>query len=220
MWELLGKYGVDHKLIRILKNLYEGIMACVRIEGENTEEFDVKTGLRQGCILSPTLFNITLDYIMRRAIEALEGREGIQVGERSLKDTEYADDAALLAETLMAVVALTNYLANESGKFGLKLNFPKTKIMAVTRKFGPLEQTVVNNNNIEVVENFVYLGSKLCNEGGSEADMKRRIALAGVTFHRLWEKVFKRHEISLAIKLDYSMRRLCQSCYTGAKPGA
>ena len=96
MWELLGKYGVDPYLIRILKNLYEGIMACVRIEGENTEAFDVKTGLRQGCILSPTLFNITLDYIMKRA---MEGREGIQVGERSLKDTEYADDAALLAET-------------------------------------------------------------------------------------------------------------------------
>ena len=82
MWELLGKYGVDHKLIRILKNLYEGIMACVRIEGENTEAFDVKTGLRQGCILSPTLFNITLDYIMRRA---MEGREEIQVGPRSNK---------------------------------------------------------------------------------------------------------------------------------------
>ena len=59
----------------------------------------------------------------------------------------------------------------------------------------------MNNNNIEVVENFVYLGSQLCNEGGSETDMKRRIALAGVTFHRLWEKVFKRHEISLATKL-------------------
>ena len=71
-------------------------MACVRIEGENTETvftFDVKTGLRRGCILSPTLFNITLDYIMRRAIEALEGREGIQVGERSIKGAEYADDA-------------------------------------------------------------------------------------------------------------------------------
>ena len=85
--------------------------------------------------------------------------------------------------------------------FGLKLNFPKTKIMAVTRKFGPLQQAVVNNNNIEVVENFVYLGSQLCNEGGSEADMERRITLVGATFHRLWEKVFKRHEISLAIKL-------------------
>ena len=90
-------------------------MACVRIEGENTEAFDVKTGLRQGCILSPTLFNITLDYIMRRA---MEGKEGIQVVERSLKDTEYAEDAALLAETLIAavhvhVVALTNYLAGK-----------------------------------------------------------------------------------------------------------
>ena len=101
----------------------------------------------------------------------------------------------------MAVVALTNYPANESEKFGLKLNFPKTKMMVVNRKFEPLQQAVVNNNNIEVVENCVYFGSQLCNEGGSEADMKRRIALAGVTFHKLWEKVFKRHEISLAIKL-------------------
>ena len=96
----------------------------------------------------------------------------------------------------MAVVALTNYLANESEKFGLKLNFPKTKIMAVTRKFGPLQQAVVNNKNIEVVENCVYLGSQLCGEGGSEADMKRHIAPARLTFHRLWEKVFTRHEIS------------------------
>ena len=101
----------------------------------------------------------------------------------------------------MAVVALTNYLANESEKFGLKVNFPKTKITAVTRKLGPLQQAVVNNNNIEVVENFVYFGSQLCNEGGSEADIKRRIALARATFHRLSEKVFKRHEICLAIKL-------------------
>ena len=108
-----------------------------------------------------------------------------------MSQVRYADDAALLAETLMAVVALTYYLANESDKFGLKLNVPKTKIMAVTRKFEPLQQPVVNNNNIEVVENFVYLGSQLCNEVGSEADMKRRIALAGVTFHRLWEMVFK-----------------------------
>ena len=127
-------------MIRILKDLYEGIMACVRIEGENTELFQVKTGLRQGCILSPTLFNITLDYIMSRA---MEDKEGIQVGERNLKDAEYADDAALLAETLMAVVALTNYLASEGEKFGLKLNFPKTKIMAVTRKYGPLQEALV-----------------------------------------------------------------------------
>ena len=60
---------------------------------------------------------------------------------------------------------------------------------------------MVNNNNIEVVENLVYLDSQLSNKDGSEADMKKRIALAGVTSHRLWKKVFKKHEISLAIKL-------------------
>ena len=57
--------------------------------------------------------------------------------------------------------------------------------MPVTRKFGPLQEAVVGNNNIEVVENFIYLGSQLCNEGGSESDVKRRIALAGATFHKI-----------------------------------
>ena len=142
---------------------------CVRIQGDNTEAFDVMTGLRQCCILSSTLFYITLDYIMRRS---MDGKEGIQVGEKSLKDTEYADDAALLTETDGS--SSIKYLVNESEKFGLILNFPMTKIIAVPRKFEPLQQAVVNNNNIEVVEYAVYLGSQLCSEGGSEADMKRQ----------------------------------------------
>ena len=75
-------------------------------------------------------------------------------GERYLKDTEYVDDAALLADTLMAVVALTNYLANGSEMLELKINFPKTEIMAVTKKCGPLQKAVVNNDTIEAVENY------------------------------------------------------------------
>ena len=72
----------------------------------------------------------------------MEGKEGIKVGERIIqKDAQYTDKAALLAETLMAVIVLTNYLAIESGKFGLKLNFPKTKIMAVTR--GVIQGTIL-----------------------------------------------------------------------------
>ena len=71
MWELLGKYGVDPETPWRRRGGDEdsqkfilGIMACVRNEGENAEAFDVKTGLRQGCILSRTLFNIALDYII------------------------------------------------------------------------------------------------------------------------------------------------------------
>ena len=63
--------------------------------------------------------------------------------------------------------------------------------MAGTRKCGCLQEAVVNNNSIDVVENCVYLGSQLCNEGGSEADIMRRVALAAVTFHRLWKSFQK-----------------------------
>ena len=60
-------------MIMILKNLYDGIMACVRIEGKNTEDIDIKTGRHQGCIFSPTPFNVTLHYIMSRAKEGKNG---------------------------------------------------------------------------------------------------------------------------------------------------
>ena len=88
-------------MIRILKNqcMYKSIMTCVIIEGKDTDAFDVKMGIRKGFILSPIVFNITLDYMMSRA---MEGKDEIQVGERILKNAEYADDASYYREPVLS----------------------------------------------------------------------------------------------------------------------
>ena len=180
-------------------------MACVRIEDENTEDFDVKKRLCQGCILSPTLFNITIDYNEPRHW----GQRRVSSRWKNSKERRICCWCSSTGRDFDDS-SCTNYL-NQSDKFGFKLTFfPKTEIMAVTRKFWPLQEAAMNNNNVEVVDNFVYLGNQLCNVGESEADVKRRMTLAGVAFHSLWKKVFKRREISLAIKLwlQYSMQRL------------
>ena len=198
-WRILGKYGIQAKLLRMIENLYSTVSACIRIEGEETEWFQIKTGFRQGCILSPLLFNMILDYIMRR-LEKLHGM-GTSSKPRNVEDAEYADDTCLMAECLARIVELTQALATESEKFGLKINTNKTKIMPVTKEVLKMPAVIQNGTEIEIVKNFVYLGSELEAEGGSDLEIKRRIALAGSTFNRLHTKIFKSHDIGIRTKL-------------------
>jgi hypothetical protein len=132
---------------------------------------------------------------------ACDDATGIAVNNDIIRDLEYADDAALLAETLQAVMILTASVAEEGKKLGLKLNIAKTKIMSVTRQYGPQEKTELGAEEIEKVDKFVYLGSQISSSGGCEGEIKRRIALATSTFNRLWDKIFKRRNITMRVKL-------------------
>ena len=109
--------------------------------------------------MSPTLFNIVLDFILRCIVKAW-GKGNFTYIEDVI-DTEYADDTALLAECLEQIMKLTALLAGESQKWGLKLSHAKkTKIMPVTKKQAPHPQVQINSNEVEVVQRFVYLGSE------------------------------------------------------------
>ena len=155
--------------------------------------------MRQGCILSPTLFNIVLDYIMKRL--EIVNNLGKTMTPEGMEDAEYADDTCLLAECLLRVMELTEALATESEKFGLKINVAKTKVMPVTDQLGPWPKVTVHGEDVDVVDNFTYLGSNIQAAGGTENEAVRRVALAGSVFNRLHEKVFKRHDIKLKTKL-------------------
>ena len=117
-----------------------------------------------------------------------------------MEDAEYADDACLIAECLTRILELLEALAEESVKFGLKINTNKTKIMPIAKEKHIWPIIKHADKEIEVVEKFIYLGSEVKSEGGSDSEIKRRIALAGATFNRL-QKIFKRHDIGIDIKL-------------------
>ena len=127
LWKILKEMGIPENLICILRNLYAGQEATVRTGHGTTDWFQIGKGVRQGCILSPCLFNLYAEYIMKNP-GLKEGQAGIKIARRNFNNLRYADDTTLMAESK----ELKSFLMKEkkeSEKVGLKLNIQKTKIM-------------------------------------------------------------------------------------------
>ena len=122
--------GIPDHLTCLLSNLYAGQEATVRTGHGTTDWFQIGKGVRQGCILSPRLFNFYAEYIMRNAgLE--ETQAGIKSVRRNVNNLRYADDTALIAESEEELRSLLMKVKEESEKADLKLNIHKTKIMAI-----------------------------------------------------------------------------------------
>ena len=120
--------GIPDNLTCLLRNLYAGQEATVRTV-HGTDWFQIGKQIRQGCILSPCLFNLYAEYIMRNAgLE--EAQAGIKIARRNINHLGYADDTTLMAESKEELKSFFMKVKDESEKVGLKLNIQKTKIMA------------------------------------------------------------------------------------------
>ena len=142
----------DH-LTCLLRNLYAGQEATVRIGHETTDWFQVGKGVCQGCILSPCLFNFYAEYIMRSAgLE--EAQAGIKIARRNINNLIYADDTTLMAESEEELKSLLMKVREESEKVGLKLNIQKIKIM----ESGPITSWEIDGGTVETVSDFIFGG--------------------------------------------------------------
>ena len=128
LWKILKEMGIPDHLTCLLRNLYVGQEATVRTGHGTTDWFQMGKGAHQGCILSPCLFNLYAEYIMRNA--GLDGAQaGIKIAGRNINNLKYADDT-LMAESKEELKSLLTKVKEESQKAGLKLNIQKIKIMA------------------------------------------------------------------------------------------
>ena len=139
----------DH-LTYLLRNLYAGQVATVRTGHGTTDWFQIGKGVCQGCILSPCLFSLYAEYIMRNAgLE--EAQAGIKIDGRSINNFIYADDTTLMAESEEELKSLLMKVKEESEKVGLKLNIQITKIMASS----PITSWQIDG---ETVADFIGVG--------------------------------------------------------------
>ena len=147
-------------LEKLLRNLYADQEATVRIGHGTIDWFQIGKGVCQGCILSPYLFNLYAEYIMRNpGLE--ETQAGIKIAGRNINNLRYADDPTLMAESEEGLKSLLMKVKVESGKVGLKLNIQKTKIMAS----GPITSWEINGETVETVSDFIFLDSKITADG-------------------------------------------------------
>ena len=127
-----GKFlemGIPDHLLYLLRNLYAGQEATVRTRHETMDWFQIGKGVPQGCILSPYLFNLYAEYIMRNARQD-EAQAGIKIARRNINKLRYADDTTLMAESKEELKSLLMKVKEESEKAGLKLNIQKMNFMA------------------------------------------------------------------------------------------
>ena len=140
-----------------MRNLYAGQEARVKTGHATTDWFQIGKGVRQGWILSPYLFNLYAEYIMRNA--GLEqAQAGIKIAGRNINNLRYADDTTLMAESEEELKSLLMNVKVESEKVGLKLNIQKMKIMTS----GPITSWQIDGENVETVTDFIFLGSNHC----------------------------------------------------------
>ena len=155
-----------------MRNLYTGQEATVRTGHGTTDCFQTGTGVGQGCILSPCLFNFYAEYIMRN-VGLEEAQAGIKIARRNINNLRYANDTTLMAESEEELKSLLMKVKVESEKVGLKLNIQKTKIMAS----GPISLWQIDGETVETVADFMFLGSKTTADGDCSHEIKRRLLL-------------------------------------------
>ena len=170
-WKILKEMGIPDHLTCLLRNLCAGQEATVRTGYGTTDWFQIGK-VHQGCILSPCLFNIYAEYIMRNS-GLKEAQAGIKIAGRNINKLRYADDTTLMAESEEELKTILINVKEESEKVGLKFNIQKTKIMAS----GPITSWEIDGETMETVSDFILGGSKITADGDCSHEIKRGLLL-------------------------------------------
>ena len=159
---------------RIISNLYWHQKAAIRVEEDLSEYAEIQRGVRQGCILSPLLFNLYTEIIFRDFKEL----RGVCIGGRCLNNLRYADDTALLADSSQNLQNLMDAVKEGSEEKGLSMNVRKTKTMVVSKNENVTANISVENETLEQLEIFKYLGQLITSDAKNEKEIRARIAMA------------------------------------------
>ena len=174
LWKILQAKGIPDHLTCLLRNLHEGQEATVRTGHgiDWLDWFQIRKGVRKGCILSPCLFNFYAEHIMRNTgLE--EAQAGFKIAGKNINNLIYADDNTLMVESEEELKSLLMKVKEESEKVGLKLNIQKMKIIAS----GPITSWQIDGETVETVADFIFGGSRITADGDCSHEIKRCLLL-------------------------------------------
>ena len=191
-------FGFNSKIISQVKAIYSKNQSAITVNGSLTEYFSTSIGVLQGCILSPPLFNITLEAMMNIAKDSTE-ESGIKLYGSKVSNLRYADDIVGIAETVQELQELTSSINTASERIGMQINAGKTNTMMMGRQHEDFS-IKINNTELKQVTDFIYLGSKFTEDNDCSEDVKRRLVLARQKFAQL-KIIWKSKHISSQLKI-------------------
>lgn len=195
MWNIVLSQGIPPKLVAMLKAIYNKTMCCVRVYNSLTNSFEVSTGVRQGAIGSPILFNFVIDWILNTA---LQPEDGVDMGNSDLvTDLTFADDIALLAENQNAMQEMLNRVHDAASRVGMLISTAKTKAMSCAGN--QVLNLNLNGAPIEQVQSFKYLGSEIGSSGQALVDINARVAKAAAAMNAL-KSLWRKRNVSIKTK--------------------
>ena len=156
LWKILKEMVIPDHLSCLLRNLYAGQEATVKTGHETTDWFQIRKGVHQGCILSPCLFNLYAEYIMKNSgLEEAQG--GINTARRNIDNLRYADDTTFMAASEEELKSLLMKVKEKSEKVDIKLNIQNIKIMVSS----PITSWQIDGGKVEAVTSFIFSRSKI-----------------------------------------------------------
>ncbi len=217
LWVVLQKYGIPPVLVKLIQSLHDDMIAEVTVDGGTTPEIKVTNGLRQGCTIAPTLFNMYFNLVMEAwrcrcepfGVEILYKCGGKLVGERTRRpsrvavtELQFADDAAEVTSTREEIERAAHVLEEVTAEWGLTVSLSKTKLLVANgvRDSGDLQPVIIRGESVEVVSDFRYLGATVESHGEIINDVEERVARASRAFGALCRLVFHDGTLSLTTK--------------------
>ena len=167
----------------------------LKLDMEQQTGFQSGKGVRQGCVLSPCLFNLYAEYIMRNT-RLDEAQAGIKMARRNINNFRYADNTSLMAEREEELKSLLMKVKEKSEKANLKLNIQRKTIMAS----GPITSWEIDGETMQTVRDFIFLGSKITADGDCSHEIKRRLLLGRKVMTNI-DSILKSRDITLPTKV-------------------
>ncbi|KAI8506599.1 hypothetical protein Bbelb_160260 [Branchiostoma belcheri] len=222
LWRILEKFGCPPRLLGVIKAFHTDMRATVTVDCEVSDFFQVLHGVKQGCILAPTLFALFLAAVIEEMSD--DDLEGIYIRTRSdgglfnlarlksqrhvlvkcIRELLYADDSALVAHTLDSIQRLLEKFAEAARAYGMTINIKKTEVLYQPAPGKPHipPQVLLDGTPLAEAETFTYLGSTVSNDNSMDSEIDARRRAASAAFGRLKERLWNVKSIQLNTKLN------------------
>ena len=221
----MERLGCPQKFLTMITQLHEGQLGQIRLNNDLSEPFPIKNGVKQGCVLAPTLFSIFFSMMLKQATDDLDDEDFVYIRYRLdgnlfnlrrlqahtktyqslIKDLLFADDAALVAHTQRALQRITSCFAESAQLFGLEVSLKKTEVLhrpAPQEDYHAPHIPTIGETELKSVQQFTYLGCTISSNARIDGEIDNRLAKANCAFGRLHKRVWKNKHLRSTTKVS------------------